>query len=88
MMQKLKRQKIYFGWAAKGLITCAALVAFIWMKPFSSPVENSSSIDTSGSKDVIEQKYITAAQKEIKKRLALIRIFILKSWRNTQITLL
>ncbi|QDX93665.1 hypothetical protein EEL30_16005 [Brevibacillus laterosporus] len=75
MMQKLKRRKIYFGWAAKGLITCAALFAFIWMKPFSSPVENSSSIDTSGSKDVIEQKYITAAQKEIKKAFGINKDF-------------
>ncbi|GIO03068.1 hypothetical protein ABE137_25345 [Brevibacillus laterosporus] len=75
MMQKQKRRKAYLGWAAKGLITCAALFAFIWMKPFSSPVETSSSIDTSGNKDVIEQKYIAAAQTEIKKAFGINKDF-------------
>lgn len=75
MMQKQKRRNAYLGWAAKGLITCAALFAFIWMKPFSSPVETSSSIDTSGNKDVIEQKYITAAQTEIKKAFGINKDF-------------
>ncbi|QIC07440.1 hypothetical protein GOP56_18755 [Brevibacillus sp. 7WMA2] len=75
MMQKQKRRNAYLGWAAKGLITCAALFAFIWMKPFSSSVETSSSIDTSGNKDVIEQKYITAAQTEIKKAFGINKDF-------------
>ncbi|AYK06568.1 hypothetical protein [Brevibacillus laterosporus] len=75
MMQKQKRRNAYLGWAAKGLITCAAIFAFIWMKPFSSPVETSSSIDTSGNKDVIEQKYITAAQTEIKKAFGINKDF-------------
>ncbi|MGD8191867.1 hypothetical protein ACQCN2_18020 [Brevibacillus ginsengisoli] len=59
-IEKMRKRKKYVGWVANGLIACVAVLAFIWMKPFSS------SVDTSGNKVVIDQKYITAAQKEIK----------------------
>lgn len=60
LMQKSIKRRKYFGWAASGFITVVALFAFIWIKPFSSPVE------TTGSKELADQPYYTAAQKELK----------------------
>ncbi|WP_232697532.1 hypothetical protein [Brevibacillus daliensis] len=69
LMQKLKKRRQYFGWMAKGIITCVALFAIIWIKTFTTSVETTGSkpVET-GSKPVLEQdqKYFTAAQKEIK----------------------
>ena len=59
-LQRLENGKKYVGWVTSGMLTCAVLFAFFWMKPFSSSVET-----TVGSHAVIDQKYITAAQKEI-----------------------
>ncbi|WP_235827977.1 hypothetical protein [Brevibacillus migulae] len=67
-MQKLEQGKRYVGWVTNGLITCAVLFAFIWLKPFTPPVKTEASqaaIEQEGH-PLIEQKYITAAQKAIK----------------------
>lgn len=61
-MQIQKKRRKYLTWAANGIFATVVLLAFafIAMKPSSVPVE------TMGSKALIEQKYITAAKKEIK----------------------
>ncbi len=58
MLKQQKRGK-YVGWMASGLVTCALLFAFIWMKPFSFPAE------TAGSTSSVDTKISTAAQKAI-----------------------
>ncbi|ASJ52077.1 hypothetical protein BP422_00035 [Brevibacillus formosus] len=60
-LQKVKKRRMYYGWMAKGLITCGLLLGFFWMKPFSVPAESTSSAALTPE----EQKYFTAAQKAI-----------------------
>ncbi|WP_429854083.1 hypothetical protein [Brevibacillus porteri] len=60
-LQKVNKRKMYYGWMAKGLITCGLLLGFFWMKPFSAPAESTSSAALTPE----EQKYFTAAQKAI-----------------------
>lgn len=59
--QKVNKRRMYYGWMAKGLITCGLLLGFFWMKPFSAPAESTSSAALTPE----EQKYFTAAQKAI-----------------------
>ncbi|TQK53622.1 hypothetical protein FB479_10999 [Brevibacillus sp. AG162] len=60
-LQKVNKRRMYYGWMAKGLITCGLLLGFFWMKPFSAPAESTSSAALTPE----EQKYFTAAQKAI-----------------------
>lgn len=60
-LQKVNKRRMYYGWMAKGLITCGLLLGLFWMKPFSAPVESTSSAALTPE----EQKYFTAAQKAI-----------------------
>ncbi|MGG1663180.1 hypothetical protein [Brevibacillus sp. NRS-1366] len=58
-MLKQQKQRKYLVWVANGLVTCAVLFAFIWMKPFSFSAE------TAGSTSFVDPKYSTAAEKAI-----------------------
>ncbi|WP_412679444.1 hypothetical protein [Brevibacillus fortis] len=60
-LQKVNKRRMYYGWVAKGLITCGLLLGFFWMKPFSTPVESTSSATLTPE----EQKYFAAAQQAI-----------------------
>ncbi|NRR23594.1 hypothetical protein [Brevibacillus sp. MS2.2] len=60
-LQKVNKRRMYYGWMAKGLITCGLLLGFFWMKPFSTPAESTSSAALTPE----EQKYFTAAQQAI-----------------------
>ncbi|MBG9941433.1 hypothetical protein ABE237_05620 [Brevibacillus formosus] len=60
-LQKVNKRRMYYGWMAKGLITCGLLLGFFWMKPFSAPAESTSSAALTPE----EQRYFTAAQKAI-----------------------
>ncbi|MGK5510464.1 hypothetical protein [Brevibacillus formosus] len=60
-LQKVNKRRMYYGWMAKGLITCGLLLGFFWIKPFSTPAESTSSAALTPE----EQKYFTAAQKAI-----------------------
>ncbi|CAI8993160.1 DUF4367 domain-containing protein [Brevibacillus sp. IT-7CA2] len=60
-LQKVNKRKIYYGWLAKGLITCGLLLGFFWMKPFSAPAESTSSAALTPE----EQTYFAAAQKAV-----------------------
>lgn len=53
------RRSKHIGWLAKGLLTCVALLALIWIKPFSTPT------DIAGSHALLEEKYVRAAQTAI-----------------------
>ncbi|MGG1387196.1 hypothetical protein ABE386_05660 [Brevibacillus brevis] len=57
----MNKRRMYYGWMAKGLITCGLLLGFFWMKPFSTPAESTSSAALTPE----EQKYFTAAQQAI-----------------------
>lgn len=61
-MQKMNKRRAYMSWATKGLITCAAILAMIWFKPFSSAVETESASKVAAE----DQKYIKAAEQAIK----------------------
>ncbi|TKI57208.1 hypothetical protein E8L90_18065 [Brevibacillus antibioticus] len=60
-LQKVNKRKMYYGWMAKGLITCGLLLGFFWMKPFSVPAESTSSAAVTPE----EQTYFAAAQKAV-----------------------
>lgn len=60
-LQKVNKRKMYYGWMAKGLITCGLLLGFFWMKPFSAPAESTSSAALNPE----EQTYFAAAQKAV-----------------------
>lgn len=60
-LQKVNKRRVYYGWMAKGLITCGLLLGFFWMKPFSDPVESTSGAALTPE----EQKYFAAAQQAI-----------------------
>ncbi|WP_244297280.1 hypothetical protein [Brevibacillus antibioticus] len=57
----MNKRKMYYGWMAKGLITCGLLLGFFWMKPFSVPAESTSSAAVTPE----EQTYFAAAQKAV-----------------------
>ncbi|UED74167.1 hypothetical protein [Brevibacillus sp. DP1.3A] len=61
-LQKVNKRRMYYGWMAKGLITCGLLLGFFWMKPFSAPAESTSS---AAALTPEEQTYFAAAQKAI-----------------------
>ncbi|MFG0214962.1 hypothetical protein ACFU8X_17795 [Brevibacillus porteri] len=60
-LQKVNKRRVYYGWMAKGLITCGLLLGFFWMKPFSTPAESTSSAALTPE----EQTYFAAAQKAV-----------------------
>jgi len=60
-LQKVNKRRMYYGWMAKGLITCGLLLGFFWMKPFSAPAESTSSAALTPE----EQTYFAAAQKAV-----------------------
>ncbi|MFC8685412.1 hypothetical protein [Brevibacillus porteri] len=60
-LQKVSKRKMYYGWMAKGLITCGLLLGFFWIKPFSAPAESTSSAALTTE----EQTYFAAAQKAV-----------------------
>ncbi|MFF0829428.1 hypothetical protein ACFYU8_21585 [Brevibacillus sp. NPDC003359] len=60
-LQKVNKRRMYYGWMAKGLITCGLLLGFFWMKPFSTPAESTSSAALTPE----EQTYFAAAQKAV-----------------------
>ncbi|WP_429843135.1 hypothetical protein [Brevibacillus sp. FIR094] len=70
-LQKVNKRKMYYGWMAKGLITCGLLLGFFWMKPFSTPAESTSSAALTPE----EQTYFAAAQKAVQEASGIQKTF-------------
>ncbi|MED1950263.1 hypothetical protein [Brevibacillus centrosporus] len=56
---KLKKKRSSFGWVANGLVTCAVILAMIWLN------QGSFSSETAGSASAVDIKYQEAAQKAV-----------------------
>nr|WP_253901910.1 hypothetical protein [Brevibacillus sp. HB1.3] len=70
-LQKVNKRRMYYGWMAKGLITCGLLLGFFWMKPFSAPAESTSSAAVTPE----EQMYFAAAQKAVQEASGIQKTF-------------